>query len=232
MALGEEEQAQSAGAPGSGDGAAAVGEHGSAGRERERRDADLAPVDVCRLARPEPLQQADALFDQCGPAATVDAEHLELLVAVPDPDDVDHPAAAEQVDDGQILGQLHRLVEREQQGADGDGQALGARRDGRGERHGRGQVTVVGPVVLAEHGAEAAAALGPGAHLDGGLVQVSPRAGIGRTLAHAEPHGEHGPRVPQGFCVPHGRHLTGHWGGSWRDGAAPTGAHVERGTGR
>jgi hypothetical protein len=92
----------------------AVGEHGPSGRVGQWCDAHAAPIDVDRIPRPEPLEQQDALLDEVSPAGALDAEHGELLVPVADADHVGHPASADEVDDGEILGQFHRFVQREQ----------------------------------------------------------------------------------------------------------------------
>ena len=72
-----------------------------------------------------------------------DAEHVELLVPVADPDDVRHAAPADQVDHGEILGQLDGLVQREEQRGHRDGQRARPRRDGGRERDGRREIAVI-----------------------------------------------------------------------------------------
>jgi hypothetical protein len=80
----------------------------------------------------------------------IDPEHRELLGSVPDPDHIRHPTPRDQVDHRQVLGELHRFVQREQQGGDTDGQPVGTSGDGRSHGYGRRQVSVVDTVVLAD----------------------------------------------------------------------------------
>ena len=120
----------------------------------------------------------------------VDPEHLVLDGAIADRGHVRDPAAADDVEHRHLLGQLHRVVEREQHHGDVDhhGGRAGGHRAGEGER--RREVAVLGRMVLADDGDDAATGLAPGRHLDGGLVEIGRRgAGLGRP--HVESHHEH-----------------------------------------
>ena len=114
MRLGHEHEAQPSGPPRCHFRATAVGEHRAARREGKWCHPHRAPLEVELLAGPQSLQQTDAFFHQVSPAAAFDTEHVELLVPVPDTDDVGDAAAADQIDNCQILGQLHGLVQREE----------------------------------------------------------------------------------------------------------------------
>src|SRR5208283_4884268 len=78
------------------------------------------------------------------------AEALELLRAVAQAKSQPEPAARDYIDEGRVLGKLKRMIKRRQQDVGADGDARRARRDGGSRRHQRGQVAVVGEVMLGE----------------------------------------------------------------------------------
>ena len=120
--LGHEEQAEPSGTPGRRFGSSAVGQQGTPGGERPWRHGDAPPVHRDGLARPQALEHTDALLHKGTARPRVDAEEGELLGPVPDADDVGDATVTDQVDDGQVLGQFHRLVESQEQRGDGDGE--------------------------------------------------------------------------------------------------------------
>ena len=206
MRLRDEEHAETPGAPRGHFGAAAVGEHRTARREGERRHLHPPAVVFDGLARPQPAQELDTRFHDVPAPAAVDAEHVELLVAVSDADDVRHASAAHEVDDREVLGELHRFVQREQQRGHVDRHGRRARRRSRPPS---------GPVTAGSRRADAwcsertvarhALALGPRRHVERGAVHRGPGLRLGEDRPHAESHHEH--RV----SFPHrgGGHETG-----------------------
>ena len=121
MRLGHEEQAETRCSARRRLRPAAVGQGRAAGRVGLGCHPDPAAVDLDLFSGPEPPEQRDAILDQCGPLPPVDPEHGELLGPVPDAHDVGDTAPADQVDDREILGQLDRFVERQEERGDVDG---------------------------------------------------------------------------------------------------------------
>src|SRR5207249_1422290 len=80
----------------------------------------------------------------------IDAGHDELLAPVAEPGDQADAAPAGQVQDGELLGQAYRVMERDEDGRDIDPDALRPPRDRGGERERRGEVAVIYTVVLGE----------------------------------------------------------------------------------
>ena len=134
MGLGDEQQAEACRSPRRRLGAAAVGQRGPAGCVGQRRHPDGPTVDVDLLPGPQSLEQGDALLDEGGALAPVDAEHGELLGPVADADHVGDPAPADQVDDRHVLCELDRLVQGQQESGHVDGYRLGPGGDGGGQR--------------------------------------------------------------------------------------------------
>jgi hypothetical protein len=85
-----------------------------------------------------------------------------FLLAVTDSEDVGHPPRADVVEYRDVLGQSGGIVER-QGDRQVEQQRLRPRRNGRRQQQRRGQVAVIGAVVLAQQRGDAAACL---AHAD------------------------------------------------------------------
>jgi hypothetical protein len=125
-----------------------------------------------RLARPRLEEDPDALVEVGAAVLPRRAEHGVLLRPVAQPEDGADPAAAEEVEYGEVLGHPQRVVQGQQQGPDGDGYPLRPPGDGRRGHHRRGEEAVLGAVVLGEDHAADPDAIGPGRHVEGGLVQL------------------------------------------------------------
>jgi hypothetical protein len=101
------------------------------------------------------------------------------------------PAVGDDVDGGEVLGQLHGMVEWKKEQVESDADALGDRGDGGRDGDDRGRVTVVGEVVLGEpHGVEAEL-LGFPDELEFVAVEIdegSPTVGLAEAEHQAEAH--------------------------------------------
>jgi len=71
-----------------------------------------------------------------------DAEQLELFRPIAERHHVGHASLAQDVEDGHVLGEADRVVERHQRGCDRDGQVLGARGHCRREQQRRRDVAI------------------------------------------------------------------------------------------
>ena len=167
----------------------------AAGGDRRRRDVDAPTLVLEGLAGLRPEQDTELLLGDAPPPVVVDAVHLVLGGAVADRCDVADPAPADDVDDRHLLGEAHRVVQRQQHDRHRDRKGRGTGGHGAGQDDGRRQVPVVGHVVLAEHRRQAAPRLGPGGDLERGLVELGGR-GARRRSPHVEAQGEHRPRLP------------------------------------
>ena len=123
-------------------------------------------------------------------AVQLEPEVVVLLPAVPDAQHVGDPPAADDVEHRDVLGQADRLVEREDRGGHHDPERVGPGGDRRRQDQRRGQVAVLGPVVLGEHGHDGAAGLGPRRHVDRRCVEVVD-GGTPGGRPHVEAEGEH-----------------------------------------
>ena len=191
MVLRDEEHPEPRRAPRRDFAPASVREKRTAGGEGERSDTRSFAVELHFFSRPEPAQQTDAFFDHPTPAAPFDAEHVELFGAVPDADHVRDAAAAQQVDDREVFGELHRLVQRQQQRGDADRHGRRASRERGRERHGRREVAVVDRVVFRDDRGEATLGFGPRGHVERRVVHRRPRVRVRGLGPHAEAHHEH-----------------------------------------
>ena len=100
-------------------------------------------------AGPRSPQDLDGLL---GPGAAFGlrrAEHPELLLAPPVAETEEQPAARQEVDDGRVLGESQRVVERREHDAGPELDPLGHRGERREQREHRRQITVRRTVVLA-----------------------------------------------------------------------------------
>ena len=190
--LREERETESGGPASGGGSAAAVHQQWTAGRRRQRRHAYRASV-VCELlAGPRALQHGQALLHTPTSVRQCSPEHRVLLGAIAEARDVGHSAAAHHVEHGHVLGKAHRIMQRNEERGDGDGDCRGASRDRGGQQQRRRQVSVGRCVMLREHDRQCAVFLSPNRHLDRGLVELSDAGrAVGRG-AHVEPQHEHG----------------------------------------
>ena len=130
------------GAPGRRLAGAAEGDGWSARRRRGGRDPHGAPPVLEGLAGPGLLEHGDGLGGAPGPFVHGRAEHLELGAHVPVGEGEVEAAVAQQVDDGDVLGQSQRVVERRDHGRHADAQVRRARRHRRSYGQRAGEVPV------------------------------------------------------------------------------------------
>ncbi len=146
---------------------------------RARRDADRAAPVREGLARPRLQQRLQQLVLEPAAPGEVHAEQVVLLGPVPDPGDRHQPAAAQQVQHGDLLGQPQRVVQRADDRRDGDRDTPGRAEDGPREGERRRQPVVVGPVVfLRLHGGDAPV-VGVRSHFQGRPVTGAELGGAG-----------------------------------------------------
>jgi hypothetical protein len=79
-------------------------------------------------------QRSNPVLYRRTPSSSVNAEEIEFFGPVPDADHVAHSSTADEVDHGHVLGQLHRLIEGQQESGHADVEGVRARRDGGGQR--------------------------------------------------------------------------------------------------
>ena len=121
---------------------------------RQRPDAaldlEVLALEVDVLARPEFVDDRDRLLEQRDLVGARPAEQLELRLVVADADTQDHPPARDHVHHGGVLGNLHRVVERQQHDRRAEVDPIGDGREGaQPDERGR-RVAVVHHVVLGE----------------------------------------------------------------------------------
>jgi len=73
-----------------------------------------------------------------------------LARSIPDTTDDGQTTLGHEIDDGDVLGDAQRIVQRHEEGGDGDRHVLGSTQDGGRHREGRGTPAVVGSVMLLE----------------------------------------------------------------------------------
>ena len=160
-------------------------------RRRRRRDMDAPPVDVDRVAGEQSQEQLQALVGDLAAPAGIDSHVLVFLWAVADSEDIVDSALAEIVENGHVLSEPDRVIQRQYRRGHQDIEQTGPGGDGRSQHQGRRQVSVGGGVMLAEHRHDGASGLRPCTHLQRGVVQR--RCGSARRRsAHIEAHREHG----------------------------------------
>jgi hypothetical protein len=123
------------------------------------------------LPRPRGPEDRDALLQQADAVAHLPVVHRHLLGPVPGADHEVDPAAAHQVEDGEVLGEADRVVQGQDERGDQHAQLAGPPGDGGGHHQRRGAVPVVGSVVLRQRHHGEAVVLGPGALLERRPVQ-------------------------------------------------------------
>ena len=158
---------------------------------RRRRDVHRAPVVLERLARPRRLERADRLAHARRPLRHRDVEHGELVAHVPARDDQVEATFAQEIDDGDVLGEAERVVERHDQRHDVDPDGGGARRDRRRHRQRAREVAVVGAVVLRQTEEHPTEPVGPLGHVEGRPVPVGHRHAGEGGIAQIETDAEH-----------------------------------------
>ena len=144
------------------------------------------------LSLQQPAEQGEGFVRQLSAAPVIDTEVDVLLDPVADAESVGDPAFGNDVQHTDLLGEPHRIPERDRHRGQQDRQMLGPRSDGRGQEMRRGQMTVVGRVMLGQHGDDGTAVFGPLAHIDRSPIQVGRRCRT-RRCAHVEPKSEHPP---------------------------------------
>lgn len=145
-----------------------------------------------RLAAPGELQNLNCFFEQPATLPDIDAEHGEFLRDITRGYDQVQAAAADQVDNGAILGHADRVVERDNEGADGDPDVARARSRRRRGNERRRQVAVRAPVVLEEADGVETQGVCPSALVERRRVELGGRrTPVGRPEIElqTEPHG-------------------------------------------
>ena len=128
-------------------------------------DVDVAERVVLAVERegavgPGAFDDLETFIHERAALATVDLEGVELLHLVAQPDAEAQPTAGEDVDDGGVLCNRERVMQRKQEDVGADGDSGGALGDGsRGGEHG-GEVGIVDEVVFGEPDEGEAHALG------------------------------------------------------------------------
>lgn len=179
MRAGEEGQAEPGGPAGGGLGGAADQEQRVRVGVRARGDADRAAPIGEGLARPRLQQRLQQLVLEPAAPGEVHAEQVVLLGPVSDPGDRHQPAAAQQVQHGDLLGQPQRVVQRADHRRDRDRDTPGRAENGPRERERGRQPVVVGAVVLLRlHGGDAPV-VGVRGHLQGRPVTGAELGGGG-----------------------------------------------------
>src|SRR5258708_3811941 len=111
-------------------------------------ELEILAVETKSLAGPREFENLDSLERAAESLRARDAEAFELLSTVAETNSKPKPPARDYIDERRVLGQLQRMVERRQQDVRADRDAGRARRDSRSRGHQRGQITVVGEMML------------------------------------------------------------------------------------
>src|SRR5208282_1394177 len=171
-------------------------------------ELEILAVETESLAAPRKLENLDGLERAAESLRAWHAEALELLGPVAQANSQPEPAARDYIDERGVLGELERMIKRRQQDEGADGDAGGARRDGSRRGHQRGQIAVVGEMMLGEPDGIEAELLGGLNLRERFAVQIAKRQRRARRiaeielitnfhLAHDSPHGG----SPDGLCV-------------------------------
>ena len=120
------------------------------GRDVDRPQTIVLPRERERRLGPGAAHHRDALLGERYPVGAPPPERLELLVAVAHAEAEHHATAGEHVDGGDVLRQLERVVERQQQDVGRELHLLRARRDRGQQWNRRRRVAVLGEVVLGD----------------------------------------------------------------------------------
>ena len=146
--MGDEAQAESASASRGGLAASGDEHHRSAGRTAPRGDAHRAGPVFDGLPAHQWAEHGEDFVRFPAAGGHVNAEVVVLLAAVPDAERIGHPPPADQVQHGHFLGKPHGFPQRN--GHRGQQDCQRARPGGyrRGQHQRRGQMAVVGAVVV------------------------------------------------------------------------------------
>ncbi len=122
------------------------------GTRKNSRVAELKrlSVETESLAGPRAFQNLHRLERSAEPLVARHPKAFELLGAVTKPDPEAEPAMRKHIDECGILGELQRMVKRREQNIRPNGDTRSARSYRRRRRHQRGQVAVVGKMMLGE----------------------------------------------------------------------------------
>src|SRR4029077_6206185 len=113
-------------------------------------ELEILSVEAEALAGPRAFQDLHRLERPAEPLFARHPEALELLGAVAKPDSEPQPAMRKHIDEGGIFGELQRMVKRREQNVGADSDARRARRYRCRRRHHRGQVAIVGEMMLSQ----------------------------------------------------------------------------------
>ena len=176
--------------PAGGDGAhPADQKEGMRAREGRGRDANaLAPV-VKWLAGPGFEQGFEALVHEASAIVPGLARGVVLHRSIAQARHETEAPAADEIEDGDVLGQADRVVEGHEERADVDPDALGPGDDHGGQGERGGEPAVFGAVVLLEIDGLEAALLGVDRHLDRGFVALGLVGGILGEAGHVQSQG-------------------------------------------
>src|SRR5260370_40252003 len=171
---------------------------------RPRQPAHVSELEILAvktetLAGPRELENLDSLERAAESLSARDTEAFDLLSTVAETNSKAEPPARYYIDERRVLSQFQWMIERRQQDVGADRDAGGARGDSRSRGHQRGQVAVVGEMVLGEPDGIEAESLGRfnlGKRLAIKIAKRQRRAGwitkiqliADFHLAHASPH--------------------------------------------
>ena len=191
-AAGDHPEAQPGGAPGDHLAVASHQECRAGGRERNRHDVHLAPLEFEGLPGPGLPEGFDAGLHAFSAAGEGSAEHGVFLGPVPDGEHVGHPPVAHQVENRHLFGHANGVVEGQHQGGYLDRDPAGPPRQGCGQDEGRGQVAVLAAVVFGKHDLDAAPVLSPLGQFQGRPVELARRRCAEVGGSKVESHQEQG----------------------------------------
>src|SRR5262249_37353075 len=100
----------------------------AAGEPRGRMEG---PLEVERAGGPALAHQRDALLDALAAVAPIRLERLVILERAAAPDAHVEPAAADHVQHGELLGEIHRVMERQETHPHAEAEGPGAGGDER-----------------------------------------------------------------------------------------------------
>lgn len=144
---------------------AAKDEWRTSGRHGARCHAKGSTLVLKLLAAPGLPQKAHAFLHELTPLAAVDPEHLELCRVVARSNNDVEPTAAEDVEDGQVLSDHDRIMERKENGRQVNRDARRDRCNRRAQNHDRWAPIVLGAMVLPDADRIQPLVIGPASHL-------------------------------------------------------------------
>jgi len=146
-------------------------------------------LELKRFTRQRRQDGAHAVFEPPDTSARRDAEHLEFPRRVPDAEDGGGSSVRQDVQRGEVLGEVDGIVQRQEHRTEPDAKVFRDRGEVRRHHEGRGRVPVLGPVVLPDQQAVEPVLVCPMGHFACCLVQVAARRTEGRRT-HVKANGQ------------------------------------------